>query len=600
MPSGSTSDKSQQSSNAGFPSANNLYPNKNIWNTPFTNAHTRGPSIGGSKGASTASPASGRGVLIHRTENADAGAVHASADADVWGTGLWNNDESSRSVSSSPNRTRDATLSKGMGFGAGADSHATVAGLKNGFSNGSLYSHPFPSQKRTSSQETSYFDSINSFSQPRDQSVPPSRQSQGSPAYSELYNGRGPGHAHSNSIQSQRGVPSHSLPFSNQAANNRAFNMNKQMDEEMSLAFGRRLTVDHSSTGATAFDPASQPFQLNPGSQAFGESAGPRFPNGVDTADPLVGQFNSLKRHSVDRASPVSSYRLETGNSPRTYAPTDVWNNRSSTRDPRTSEIERRAAAQPLTPSFPASYYPSQYPYANLPPQFPPNYLDPYTQNYRHPMVPGYGMPQVPSNYALAGNLPPIRPAADHDPARSLRSPLLDEFRSSNKSSKRYELKDIYGFIVEFSGDQHGSRFIQQKLETANSDEKDQVFREIETNAIQLMKDVFGNYVVQKFFEHGSQVQKRILAEKMKGKMIDLSVQVYACRVVQKVCCQPASRTPVSNTQRRPWSMCSSSSRQSSQRNSRPISSESSRTRMGTMLCRKSSSWCHDSTLTLS
>jgi len=97
---------------------------------------------------------------------------------------------------------------------------------------------------------------------------------------------------------------------------------------------------------------------------------------------------------------------------------------------------------------------------------------------------------------------------------------------------------------VEFSGDQHGSRFIQLKLESANSDEKEQVFREIEQDAIQLMKDVFGNYVIQKFFEHGNQVQKKLLAEKMKGKMISLSLQTYACRVVQKVCVSNSDTHP--------------------------------------------------------
>ncbi|KAK2066559.1 hypothetical protein P8C59_000365 [Phyllachora maydis] len=115
-----------------------------------------------------------------------------------------------------------------------------------------------------------------------------------------------------------------------------------------------------------------------------------------------------------------------------------------------------------------------------------------------------------------------------------IRSALLEEFRSSSRSTRRFELKDIYGHIVEFSGDQHGSRFIQTKLETASSDEKDQVFREIEPNAIQLMKDVFGNYVIQKFFEHGNQVQKKVLAAVMTGKVVDLSLQMYACRVVQK------------------------------------------------------------------
>lgn len=93
--------------------------------------------------------------------------------------------------------------------------------------------------------------------------------------------------------------------------------------------------------------------------------------------------------------------------------------------------------------------------------------------------------------------------------------------------------------MVEFSGDQHGSRFIQQKLETANSDEKEQVFREIQPNCLQLMTDVFGNYVVQKLFEHGNQTQKKILANQMKSHVLTLSTQMYGCRVVQKVSTSP-------------------------------------------------------------
>ena len=56
--------------------------------------------------------------------------------------------------------------------------------------------------------------------------------------------------------------------------------------------------------------------------------------------------------------------------------------------------------------------------------------------------------------------------------------------------------QDIYGHIVEFSGDQHGSRFIQQKIETASSEEKQIIFDEIvPDNTLQLVQDVFGNYV---------------------------------------------------------------------------------------------------------
>jgi hypothetical protein len=120
------------------------------------------------------------------------------------------------------------------------------------------------------------------------------------------------------------------------------------------------------------------------------------------------------------------------------------------------------------------------------------------------------------------------------DPKASIpRSQLLEEFRA-NKTNKRYELRDIFGYIVEFSGDQHGSRFIQSKLETANSDEKDQVFKEIQGESMQLMTDVFGNYVIQKMFEHGNQSQKKVLADCMKTRVAYLSTQMYGCRVVQK------------------------------------------------------------------
>jgi mRNA-binding protein PUF3 len=48
------------------------------------------------------------------------------------------------------------------------------------------------------------------------------------------------------------------------------------------------------------------------------------------------------------------------------------------------------------------------------------------------------------------------------------------------------------------------------------------------------MTDVFGNYVIQKLFEHGNQSQKKILANNMRGHVLALSTQMYGCRVVQK------------------------------------------------------------------
>jgi pumilio RNA-binding family len=57
--------------------------------------------------------------------------------------------------------------------------------------------------------------------------------------------------------------------------------------------------------------------------------------------------------------------------------------------------------------------------------------------------------------------------------------------------------REVQGHIVEFSQDQHGSRYIQQKLERATLHEKQIVYNEILPTVLHLMTDVFSNYVVQ-------------------------------------------------------------------------------------------------------
>uniref|UniRef100_A0A8C6MEQ3 PUM-HD domain-containing protein n=1 Tax=Nothobranchius furzeri TaxID=105023 RepID=A0A8C6MEQ3_NOTFU len=95
---------------------------------------------------------------------------------------------------------------------------------------------------------------------------------------------------------------------------------------------------------------------------------------------------------------------------------------------------------------------------------------------------------------------PPSRPRYSRsDVMPSGRSRLLEDFR--NNRFPNLQLRDLPGHMVEFSQDQHGSRFIQQKLERATPAERQMVFGEILQAAYQLMTDVFGNYVIQKFFE---------------------------------------------------------------------------------------------------
>ncbi|KAL6343159.1 hypothetical protein AAG906_020948 [Vitis piasezkii] len=109
---------------------------------------------------------------------------------------------------------------------------------------------------------------------------------------------------------------------------------------------------------------------------------------------------------------------------------------------------------------------------------------------------------------------------------------FLEELKSGK--GRRFELSDIAGHIVEFSADQHGSRFIQQKLENCSVEEKASVFKEVLPHASKLMTDVFGNYVIQKFFEHGNPEQRKELASQLAGQILPLSLQMYGCRVIQK------------------------------------------------------------------
>lgn len=110
---------------------------------------------------------------------------------------------------------------------------------------------------------------------------------------------------------------------------------------------------------------------------------------------------------------------------------------------------------------------------------------------------------------------------------------LLEEFSLASKSDK-WELATIKGHLLMFAKDQSGSRFIQQKLEKADDETKIDAFEEVFPNALALMTDVFGNYVIQKFFEYGTLEQQQRLAELTRRNMVTLALQVYGCRVIQR------------------------------------------------------------------
>eukprot|EP00095_Tigriopus_kingsejongensis_P004304 snap_masked-scaffold346_size200932-processed-gene-1.3 protein:Tk04304 transcript:snap_masked-scaffold346_size200932-processed-gene-1.3-mRNA-1 annotation:"hypothetical protein DAPPUDRAFT_308458" len=188
---------------------------------------------------------------------------------------------------------------------------------------------------------------------------------------------------------------------------------------------------------------------------------------------------------------------------------------------------------------------------------FSPSLIEQYTKNKAAAAWPPYGLGAVsagnPNNRNfpvnarngvmegpnIYGSFQSLFPNSNHKPrnnsidkAAANRSRLLEDFR--NNRFPNMQLRDISNHVVEFSQDQHGSRFIQQKLEHATPPEKQLVFQEIQGSAHSLMTDVFGNYVIQKFFEYGSPEQKNALVSKLRNQVQPLALQMYGCRVIQK------------------------------------------------------------------
>ncbi|KAG9236624.1 armadillo-type protein [Amylocarpus encephaloides] len=390
----------------------------------------------------------------------------------------------------------------------------------------------------------------------RDGSMPPSKTSESSlngvgGFGNTPFGSIGGGHTPTSSIHSQR--PSFSGPspsYQYQANTSRFVNSTPQSDAGLSerlgaLGLGENEQINAIQGGLSAtYAPHPTKFIPNGfahdgGSQPWDLASGPKGISGHDRYGSQSfrdqGYFNPNLGSRGPGSPAGSEYRRGFNtNSPKFYAsagtpPVDqVY--RPTSRGPRlppgSHEMDRRLQMYAQQQQQAAFMYGG--PFQG---QWPPQPYDYPPPNFRPQNVPyGYPMPMPP--YAPAPSIP-TRPK-DQDVGVGVRSVLLEEFRSNSKSNKRYELKDIYNHVVEFSGDQHGSRFIQQKLETANSDEKEQLFREIQPNALQLMTDVFGNYVIQKLFEHGNQIQKRALAEQMKNHVMELSMQMYGCRVVQK------------------------------------------------------------------
>lgn len=253
--------------------------------------------------------------------------------------------------------------------------------------------------------------------------------------------------------------------FPNQITDTRTFRTSQTSDDELRQLFARNQSRSNgpnssAQNGSLGNDSAygsgnSQTFQLNPGSQPW-ENWDRNAQDIPPYSDHLNGPFAHRRggAPAENRGSPAGSGYHPPIGSPKSFSGTpqpgvNPWAGGMAPRDPRLApDVDRRNQGQQQFLHGPIPYHHNFY---NQ------NYLLQLQQlqqlqgtygathaNLRGgpmqvPPIPDYHDPSMNPYLQTAGIGP--RPNKHPDPAKGIRSHLLEEFRSSPKSNNRYELK---------------------------------------------------------------------------------------------------------------------------------------------------------------
>ncbi|KAJ3114617.1 hypothetical protein HDU96_001871 [Phlyctochytrium bullatum] len=84
------------------------------------------------------------------------------------------------------------------------------------------------------------------------------------------------------------------------------------------------------------------------------------------------------------------------------------------------------------------------------------------------------------------------------------------------------------------TNDQPSSLLLQQRLKVATTETRNLIFEAIRSQALPLIRNRFGNFLMQRCLEYGTPSQVRVLAGAMVGHVYALSCDRFGCHVVQK------------------------------------------------------------------
>ncbi|CAK9187082.1 unnamed protein product [Ilex paraguariensis] len=99
-------------------------------------------------------------------------------------------------------------------------------------------------------------------------------------------------------------------------------------------------------------------------------------------------------------------------------------------------------------------------------------------------------------------------------------------------------LEDLKGRLFSVTKDQHGCRFLQQKIEEGNPEEIEIIFSELKGHVCELMIHQFGNYLMQKFFEvcNKDQMTEALLSVINNDSILmDICLDAHGTRAMQSL-----------------------------------------------------------------
>ena len=98
-------------------------------------------------------------------------------------------------------------------------------------------------------------------------------------------------------------------------------------------------------------------------------------------------------------------------------------------------------------------------------------------------------------------------------------------------------IDEVVGQVMQVAQDQHGCRYLQRKFDEGRAQTIACVFPEILENIVHLMKDPFGNYLIQKLLDKCSEEQRTevVKAVAEKGELVTIALSTHGTRAVQKL-----------------------------------------------------------------